>query len=475
MKVRAVADLQMFVVGARMKKAAGAMIAAALLASCSTGPAEAQARFSAEGKSLRQVYEHLHANPELSLMERQSAAIMAAEVKRLGFTVTTGVGDAWVKARAQREVGRVVDGVGGYGVVAVLENGPGPVLMIRADMDGLPVLENTGLTFASRARGLAWTGEDNPIMHACGHDVHMTVWVGAARELAARKSEWSGTLVMIAQPGEEIGLGAMSMIEDGLFTRFPRPDHVIAFHDNAALPAGQVGLGSGYVMANVDSVDLTIKGVGGHGAYPHEGKDPIVIASRVVGALQTLVSRELDPLDSGVVTVGAFNGGSKHNIIPDEVKLQLTVRSFADTTREKLLKGIERIARAEAMAAGVPEDRMPSVSFKDDYTPSLYNNPALVERARGVLQAALGEDRIVGVQPSMGGEDFARFGRTEHRIPIMLMWLGAANHEAYAASRRPGGPQLPGLHSALFAPDIDPTLDTGVKAMTAVALDLLKK
>jgi hippurate hydrolase len=447
-----------------------------ILAACTTvSPvADAQPAFNASGKTLRQIYEYLHINPELSFQEKNSSAILAAEMKRLGFTVTTGVGDAWTKARAQSEYGKVQDGVGGYGVVAVLQNGPGPTIMIRADMDALPLVEKTGLPYASKARDIAWSGEESGVMHACGHDIHMTVWLGTARELVARKTEWKGTLVMIAQPAEEIGLGAMAMLKDGLYTRFPKPEKVIALHDNASLPAGTIGLGSGYVMANVDSVDLDVKGVGGHGAYPQDTKDPIVVAARIVTTLQTLISRELDPQDSGVVTVGAFNGGFKHNIIPDDVQMQLTVRSFADTTRDKLLKGIERIARAEAMAANLDPDKAIKIRVKDDYTPSLFNDPALVDRLSVVLKKEFGDAKIVKAEPSMGGEDFSRFGRTDDKIPVMLLWLGAVKQETYDASRQPGGKQLPSLHSSLFAPDPDPTIAAGVKAMTLSALNLLK-
>ena len=436
--------------------------------------AEAQPAFSASGKSLRQIYEHLHRNPELSFQEKNTSAVLAAEMKRLGFTVATGVGDAWTRARAQKEYGKIEDGVGGYGVVAVLRNGAGPTLMIRADTDALPLVEKTGLPYASTARDIAWSGEESGVMHACGHDIHMTAWVGTARELVARKSEWKGTLVMIAQPAEEIGLGSMAMLEDGLYSRFPKPDRVIALHDNASLPAGTIGVGSGYVMANVDSVDLNITGVGGHGAYPQDTKDPIVTAARIVTTLQTLVSRELDPQDSGVVTVGAFNGGFKHNIIPDEVRMQLTVRSFADATRDKLLNGIARIAKAETLAAGLDPEKAVSLRVKDDYTPSLYNDPALVERVSGVLKKTIGDGNVVTAQPTMGGEDFSRFARTADKIPIMLFWLGAVSQEKYEASQKPGGPALPSLHSSTFAPDPDPTIATGVKAMTAAALDLLR-
>jgi len=450
-------------------------ISAAMLAACTTAPvSEAQPAFSANGKTLRQIYEYLHKNPELSFQEKNTSAILSAEMKRLGFTVTTGLGDQWVKARAMKEYGKVQDGVGGYGFVAVLQNGPGPTLMIRTDMDALPLVEKTGLAYASTFRDTAWSGEESGVMHACGHDIHMTSWIGTARELVARKSEWKGTLVMIAQPAEEIGLGSMSMLEDGLYTRFPKPDRVIALHDNAALPAGHIGLGSGYVMANVDSVDITVKGVGGHGAYPQDTKDPIVVAARIVTTLQTLVARETDPQDSAVVTVGAINGGFKHNIIPDEVKLQLTVRSFADTTRDKLLKGIERIAKYEALAAGLEGDKAPTISTKDDYTPSLYNDPKLVERASALLTKQFGSEKIAIASPTMGGEDFSRFGRTPDRIPVMLMWLGAVSQAKFDASLLPGGAPLPSLHSSGFAPDADPTLAVGVKAMTSVAIDLFK-
>jgi|JI10StandDraft_1071094.scaffolds.fasta_scaffold55244_3 amidohydrolase len=450
-------------------------LSAAMLAACTTAPAsEAQPAFSASGKTLRQIYEHLHKNPELSFQEKNTSAILSAEMKRLGFTVTTGLGDQWVKARAMKEYGKVQDGVGGYGFVAVLQNGPGPTLMIRADMDALPLVEKTGLPYASTFRDTAWSGEESGVMHACGHDIHMTTWIGTARDLVARKSEWKGTLVMIAQPAEEIGLGSMSMLEDGLYTRFPKPDHVIALHDNAALPAGHIGLGSGYVMANVDSIDLTVKGVGGHGAYPQDTKDPIVLAARIVMTLQTLVSREVDAQDSAVVTVGAINGGFKHNIIPDEVKLQLTVRSFADATREKLLKGIERIAKYEALAAGLEGDKTPTLSVKDDYTPSLYNDPKLVERASVLLTQEFGAAKIATASPTMGGEDFSRFGRTSDKIPVMLMWLGAVSQAKYDASLQSGGAPLPSLHSSGFAPDPDPTIAAGVKMMAITAIDLLK-
>jgi hippurate hydrolase len=454
-----------------MKIAAG-MLLCGLAAAGMLAPANAQT-FVAAGRPLREIYEYLHRNPELSFEEKSSSAILAAEMKGLGFTVTSGVGDAWAKARAIKEHGKLEANVGGYGVVAVLKNGKGPTLMIRTDMDALPLVEKTGLPYASTARTIAWTGEDVGVMHACGHDIHMSVWLGVARELVKRKGEWKGTLVMIGQPAEEIGLGAKAMLEDGLFTRFPRPDFNLALHDHATFPAGVIGYGPGYVMANVDSVDITVKGVGGHGAYPQDTKDPIVLAARIVTSLQTLVSREMDPQDAGVVTVGAINGGFKNNIIPDEVKLLLTVRSYADATREKLLAGIARIATGEAIAAGMDEAHMPVLVVKEDYTPSVYNTPAFAERIAVALRKAVGADKVQMGQPSMAGEDFSRYGRVEPKIPTFLFWLGAVKQSTFDASLKPGGPALPALHSSGFAPDPDPTLAAGVKAMVAAALEVL--
>lgn len=391
------------------------------------------------------LYKHLHQNPELSFEEKATAARVASEVKKLGFEVTTGVGRT--------------------GVVAVMKNGPGPVVMIRTDMDALPVQEDTGLPYASKAAAK---------MHACGHDIHMASWVGTARRLAAMKANWSGTLVMIAQPAEELGSGSKAMLDDGLFTRFPKPDHVLALHDNAALPAGTIGFASGYVMANVDSVDLTVKGVGGHGAYPHTTKDPVVLAARIITALQTLVAREIDPQSPGVVTVGSIHGGTKHNIVPDEVKLQLTVRSYTDETRKLLLDGIRRIAEGEAIAAGMPKDRMPVMSLKDDFTPATFNSEALTAKLRDVFVARFGEERVVPHKPTMGGEDFGRFRLADPKIQSMLFWLGAVDPQKYAAAKASGTP-LPSLHSSKYAPAPEPTITTGVEAMTAAALALMAK
>lgn len=417
---------------------------------------------------LIEIYKQLHANPELSFKEARSAALMASELENLGFDVTTGIGQDWVVAKAMKDVGEVKDGVGGHGVVGVLRNGEGPTVMIRADMDALPVPDQTGFPFASEVRSTTWTGVESPVMHACGHDIHMTSWIGTARALAARRDEWSGTLVMIAQPAEEIGLGAQAMLADGLYSRFPQPDYNLALHVSASAPAGTVVYTKGYAMANVDSVDITVKGVGGHGAYPHTTRDPVLVASHIVVALQSLVSRNTNPQDSAVVTVGSFKAGAKHNIISDEATLLLTVRSYDDATRQMLLDGIERIAKAQAEAFGAPE---PEIKVEQDYTPSLFNNADLADKAMTAVAGAIGEDNVKEVPPVMGGEDFSQFGRTEENIPGLLFWIGAVDPERYEASKDSSLP-LPSLHSPFFAPAYDPTIATGVEAMTAAAMEL---
>ncbi len=417
------------------------------------------------------IYKQLHANPELSFKEAKSSAIMASELENLGFEVTTGVGQDWVTGKAMRDVGEVKSGVGGYGVVGVLRNGEGPTVLIRADMDALPLPEKTGFDFASEVVSETWTGVESPAMHACGHDIHMTSWIGTARRLAAARDQWSGTLVMIAQPAEEIGLGAQAMLADGLYTRFPKPDYNIALHVSAAAPAGTVVYTKGYAMANVDSVDIVVKGVGGHGAYPHTTRDPILIGAHIVTALQSLVSRNTNPQDSAVVTVGSFKAGAKHNIISDEATLLLTVRSYDDETRQMLLDGIERIAKAQAEAFGAPE---PEITIESDYTPSLFNDPVLAGRAMGAVAEAIGEGNVSEVAPVMGGEDFSQYGRTEEDIPGLLFWVGAVSPSRVAEAEN-GGLPLPSLHSPFFAPDYDPTIATGVEAMTAAALELFNE
>ncbi|MGF7148851.1 hippurate hydrolase [Sphingomonas zeicaulis] len=409
---------------------------------------------TADMPSLMALYRDFHANPELSFEEVKSAAKIAAELRRLGFTVTTGVGKT--------------------GVVGVLKNGDGPVLMIRADMDGLPVPEQTGLPFASKATGTSREGLSTPIMHACGHDTHMTTLIGTARRLTAMKAAWRGTLVMIGQPAEEIGLGSKAMLDDGLYTRFPKPQFVLGFHDSASLPAGIVGVTSGYALANVDSVDILVKAVGGHGAYPQTTRDPIVLASRIVTALQTLVSREVDPQDAAVVTVGSFQAGAKHNIIPAEARLLLTVRSYSDATRKLLLDGIARIARGEAIAAGLPEDKMPVVKVKDEFTPATYNTEPLAGRLKAVWRTRFGADRVTDATASMGGEDFSRFYLADKNVQSMIFWVGGVPKAAWDKVSGDTN-QLPSLHSPFWAPEADAVISTATEAMTAGALEILAK
>jgi hippurate hydrolase len=404
---------------------------------------------------LMTLYRDLHANPELSMQEARTPAKLAAEMRKLGFAVTEKVGKT--------------------GVVAVMKNGEGPTLLIRADMDGLPVVEQTNLPFASKVRATARSGVETGVMHACGHDTHMASFIGTARRLAAMKDQWAGTLVMILQPGEETGEGAKAMLDDGLYTRFPKPGVAIAFHDAAALPAGVIGITPGYALANVDSVDITVRGVGGHGAYPQTTKDPIVLASRIVTTLQTLVSRENDPSQPAVVTVGSFQAGAKHNIISDEARLQLTVRSYTPEVRKLLLDGIRRIARGEAIAAGLPDDRMPVVTVREEmYTPSTFNTEKLSAHALDLFGRHFGTDRVVKAQAVMGGEDFSRFWLADKSIESLIFWVGGTPRPAWDAAKGDAS-KLPSLHSPFWAPDAEAVISTATEAMTVAALDVLKK
>lgn len=397
-------------------------------------------------------YKRLHATPELSFQEEQTSATLATTLESAGFEVTRSVG--------------------GHGVVALFRNGPGPTLMMRADMDGLPVPEQTGLPYASTRRATEQDGREVPVMHACGHDVHMTVVIASALELIQRKVQWQGTLMVIMQPAEERGAGAREMLADGLFERFPEPDFNVSLHTSATLPAGKIGFIEGWMMANVDAVDVTLYGVGGHGAYPHTAKDPIVLAATVISALQTLVSREIHPTEAGVVTVGSIHGGAKHNIIPDRVDLQLTVRSYSDDVRKTLLDGIRRIVKSQAQVLGFPEDRAPEVRVRNEYTPALWNDPELVRRGVRAMTAELGPDAMVPISKEMGGEDFSRYGRTKAQIPSFMIRVGTVPEELFAAAQR-GETGLPSLHSPFFAPDPVPTLATGRRAMVAMVMDLM--
>ncbi|MBI3821821.1 MAG: amidohydrolase [Planctomycetes bacterium] len=407
-------------------------------------------RIDAEIKSLDALYKHLYTNPELSYEEEKTSARMAKELKSLGFDVT--------------------EKVGGFGVVGVLKNGDGPTVLVRTDMDALPVVEKTGVPYASKLRTRDKEGNDVGIMHACGHDMHMTCWVGAARVLASMKKQWRGTLVFIGQPAEEVGAGARKMLEDGLFKRFPRPDFCLGLHCDTRIPHGTVGYTEGLSLVNVDSVDILVKGKGGHGSAPHTTIDPIVLSARIILDLQTIVSRESNPLDPVVVTVGSIHGGTRHNIIPAEVKMQLTVRTTKDDVRARVLEAIPRIAKAAALGAKAPE---PVIKVdQDNFTPALYNTVDLAKKTSNVFRAALGADNVIQQEPLMGGEDFSRYAR--EGIPSFFFFLGTLPPARVEAMRLGKAPPI-SLHSDLYAPVPEPSMRTGVLSMSMAALHLLKE
>jgi amidohydrolase len=430
------------------------LAAAAMTLSTPASAAALSDAIHADIPMLMTLYRDLHANPELSMQEVRTPAKLAPEMRKLGFEVTEHVGKT--------------------GVVAVMKNGPGPVLLIRADMDALPVKEQTGLPFASTATGKLPDGTVTPVMHACGHDTHVTTWLATARRLSAMKGQWSGTLVMILQPGEERVIGAQAMLDDGLFTRFPKPDYLVAFHDSASLPAGVIGVTNGFALANVDTVNVDVKGIGGHGAYPQNTRDPIVLASRIVMALQTLVSRENDPQQPAVVTVGSFHSGTKSNIISDEAKLALTVRSYTPETRKLLLDGIRRIVRGEAIAAGIPDDRMPIVEIEQPSADATFNTPQLSQRLLQVFGGHFGSSRVVETKPIMASEDFSRFWLADKSKQSVIFWVGGVPQAKWDAVKG-DTLKLPALHSPLWAPDAEAVISTATEAMTVAALDILKK
>jgi len=405
-------------------------------------------------------YRNLHTAPELSHREEKTSAFVAAELRKMGFTVTERIGKFenpdWK----------------GYGLVAVLKNGPGPTVLVRTELDALPVEEKTGLPYSSQVKAKNDAGVEVSVMHACGHDMHMTSFLGTARMLTELKSRWSGTLIMLGQPSEETGDGARAMLRDNLYTNFPKPDFVIALHDKPELETGKIGYTPGYAMASSTSIDIKIRGIGGHGSAPENTKDPVVVAAQVVMALQTIVSRENSPLEPAVVTVGSIHGGTRYNIIPDEVNLQLTVRTYKEEVRKRILTSIERIIKGVAATAGIPEDRAPTMKVAEG-AGALYNEPKLVERLAGAFRQALGDENVVQVPQIMASEDFGEFS-LDHKIPTTMFWLGASDPAKLKASRESGVP-LPGLHSALFAPVPESTLRTGVKAMTSAVLELMKK
>jgi amidohydrolase len=400
---------------------------------------------------LEKTYKHLHSHPELSNKEVQTAARLAKEMKDLGFDVT--------------------EKVGGTGIVCVFKNGKGATILVRTDMDALPVIERTSLPYASDIRVRDKEDREVGVMHACGHDMHMTCWLGTAKVLLAMKERWKGTLIFIGQPAEEIGSGARQMMEDKLYDRFGKPDYALALHCDARQAHGQISYTEGMALANVDSVDIVVKGKGGHGAAPHTTVDPVVLAARIVLDLQTIVSRETNPTDPAVVTVGSIHGGTKHNIIPNEVRLQLTVRTAKDSVRKHTLEAIERIAKAAATGANAPE---PEVKINPgEFTPALLNDPALAKRTANLFKEVLGEDRVHERPMVMGGEDFGRYGRNTG-VPVFMYWLGTVPPERVAEAEKEDKP-LPSLHSDGYFPVPEPSIKTGVLTMSMAVMNLMGK
>lgn len=426
-------------------------LSAALLLAC-TSTAAHSIDVKDRLPELEAFYLDLHQSPELSLHEQQTGEKLASKLQNLEFDVTKEVG--------------------GYGVVGLYKNGSGPTVMIRTDTDGLPIVEQTGVNYASKVTVTKDDGSKVGVMHGCGHDIHMSSFIGTAEHLMAHKDQWQGTLMMVAQPAEEIGAGAKAMLNEGLFSRFAKPDHVLALHVSASVPAGKVALKPEYTMASVDSVDIIVKGKGGHGAYPHTTIDPVVIASRLVLALQTITSRELSPLEPSVVTVGSIHGGSKHNVISNEVTLQLTLRSYNPQVRNQQIAAIKRISAGIAASAGLEQALYPEVIVHEQESiPSTYNDPTQTTLVTDAIKNAIGENNVELTKPVMAGEDFGLYGRTDDNLPITLFWLGGVNPKTYNAAQQSGA-QLPSLHSSKFAPDYKKAIPTGVKAMTHAALKL---
>jgi amidohydrolase len=437
----------------------------ALLLCLSTAPSWAQtlpAVVKGEVPDLVETYKGIHSHPELSHHEEHTSALLADELRKAGYTVT-------------EHIGKYPDGSQAYGVIAILENGPGPRLLIRTDLDALPVIEETGVPYASQVKTKNAAGQEVGVMHACGHDIHITTMIGTARALVTLRKQWHGTLMLVGQPSEELVDGARAMLADHLYERFGTPDLAIGLHDTNTSAAGTVSVTSGPAMAGVTSVDVVMRGIGGHGARPQEGKDPVVMAAEFVVQLQTIVSRQENPRDPVVVTVGDIHGGTKRNIIPNEVKLELTTRAFTDPAQQIILDGIRRTAQGVAVSAGVPADLAPIVTIlPNESSPPTYNDPALATRVKSALVTALGTANVFDEEPIMASEDFGLFGLEGHRIPTVLFWLGAIEPAKFAAAQA-AGKLAPGLHTSRFQPDPELTLRTGVTAMTSVAISLLHK
>ena len=440
------------------------IIGACLLACVGLAPAVAQNLEGLVGDQLSglvSTYQGIHAHPELSHREEHTSALLAAELRKSGYTVT-------------ERVGKYPDGTQAYGVVAILQNGPGPKLLIRTDMDALPIVEETGVSYASHVKSKNAAGQEVGVMHACGHDVHVTTMIGTARVLAATKSKWHGTVMLIGQPSEETIDGAKAMLADHLYERFGTPDLAIALHDTNTRAAGTVSLASGPALAGSTSVDVLIRGIGGHGAEPQVTKDPIVIAGEFIVQLQTVVSRQENPREPSVVTIGDIHGGTKRNIIPYEVKMEITARTFSDRSRQIVVDGIRRTAQGVALSAGVPDNLAPIVTVLDaESTPVMYNDPALAARVKSALVNTLGAGNVFDDGPAMASEDFGVFGLEGHKIPTVMFGLGAMDPAKFAEAQA-AGKTLPGPHTSLFQPSPEPTLRTGVTAMSSVAIALLE-
>jgi len=422
-----------------------------------------QSLADAELPSLLTIYKDIHTHPELSGYEERTAALVAKELRAAGCQVTEHVGK-YENSKLK-----------GYGVVGVMKNGDGPTVLVRTDMDALPVEEDTGLPYASKVVAKNDEGKDVHVMHACGHDAHIAIFIGTARALAKLKNQWHGTIVFVGQPAEELGTGARALLKDGLYEKFGKPNFALGFHDKADLETGRIGVTERYTTANVDTVDVNVRGVGGHGAYPHKTKDPIVLAAEIINDWQTIISRENNPLDPIVVTVGSIHGGTKSNIIPDEVKMQLTVRTYKPETRERVLAAIDRIAKGCATAAGVPPERAPIVRVsKDQFCPATYNNPELTRRLVAVWKSSLGDENVKIVDAVMGGEDFSEYSLPDHSIPAVDFHIGAVE-PAKISEYKQEGKELPTLHSSKFAPVPEPTIRVGIIGMTSAVLELMKK
>ncbi len=408
-------------------------------------PAQMRNFIQEDSPYLMAFYKHRHQHPEVSLQEEQTAKELAAELRSIGYTVT--------------------EGVGGHGIVGILKNGDGPQILYRTDMDALPMYEKTGLEYASKVE-INLDGIKTGTMHSCGHDMHMTTWLGVARTMAQFRDQWKGTLMLIGQPAEEIGAGSKMMLDAGLYERFGVPDFGIGLHCNPEIPVGQIGLGKGYTMANAESIDIKVFGIGAHGASPHMSIDPVVVASMLVMELQTIVSRNMKPTESAVVTVGSIHGGTKHNIIPDEVVLKLTVRTYSEEVRQMIHQRIKEIARGVAIAAGLPEDKMPLVVIPETFNPANYNTPELVDMLAVSAGKVVGNENVIDAEPQMVAEDFSRYGRTEDQVPTVLFWLGTVPESRILSG------DMPGLHSPRYYPDPEKTIRTGVTVTTQMLLDL---